>query len=179
MDNKQLKQEADDLMSACGLPDLLATYPQWFVGGSYSYDLMVWHDLDVYVLDLTHNLKLCFEIALTLTQRLPAWKSRFTNNLGQDPNGYYWGLKTGNERAGAWKLDLWFLDQAGFDAHRDYTTAMNERLTTETRSAICAIKESYWQKAEYRNTVTSDYIYRAVLENNVRGVDEFKQWLAG
>ena len=179
MDNKQLKQEADDLMSACGLADLLATYPQWFVGGSYSYDLMVWRDLDVYVLDLTHNLKLCFEIALALTERLPAWKSRFTNNLGQDPSGYYWGLKTGDERAGAWKLDLWFLDQAGFDAHRDYTTAMNKRLTTETRSAICAIKESYWQQAEYRNTVTSDHIYRAVLESNVRGVEEFKQWLAG
>ena len=179
MDNKKLKHEADGLMVACHLADLLAPYPRWFVGGSYSYDLMVWRDLDVYVLDLTHDLKVCFDVALALTDRLPAWKSRFTNNLGLEPNGYYWGLKTGNERAGAWKLDLWFLDQAGFDSHRNYTATMNERLTTETRAAICAIKESYWRNAEYRKTVTSDHIYRAVLDHGVRGVAEFEQWLAG
>src|ERR1041384_1258545 len=177
MVNKELKQQADSLIEACRLVDLLAPYPQWFVGGSYSYDLMVWRDLDIYVLDLTHDLKTCFEIALQLTERLPAWKSRFTNNPGLDPNGYYWGLKTGDERAGAWKLDLWFVDQAGFDEHRNYTTAMNERLTAETRMVICAIKESYWQHAEYRKTVTSDHIYRAVLDGGVRSVDEFQQWL--
>jgi hypothetical protein len=179
MDNEELKREADGLMTACRLADLLASYPQWFVGGSYSYDLMVWRDLDVYVLDLTHDLKVCFEVALALTERLPAWKSRFTNNLGREPNGYYWGLKTGDERAGAWKLDVWFLDRAGFDAHRRYAAAMNERLTAETRAAICAIKESYWRRAEYRDTVTSEHIYRAVLDGGVRGVDEFEKWLAG
>jgi hypothetical protein len=177
MDNKELKQEADSLIASCGLGNLLAPYPQWFVGGSYSYDLMVWRDLDVYVLDLTLDLKLCFEIALAMTERLPAWKSRFTNNRGLEPNGYYWGLKTGDERAGAWKLDLWFLDQAGFDDHRKYTRLMNERLTAETRTAICAIKESYWRNTEYRKTVTSDHIYRAVLDGGIRSVDEFQRWL--
>lgn len=179
MDNAELKREADGLMAVCRLADVLASYPQWFVGGSYSYDLMVWRDLDVYVLNLTHNLKVCFEVALALTERLPVWKSRFTNNLGREPNGYYWGLKTGDERAGAWKFDVWFLDRAGFDAHRDYAAAMCERLTAETRAAITAIKESYWRRAEYRDTVTSDYIYRAVLDSGVRAVDEFEQWLAG
>ena len=178
MNNNELKHEADDLIAACGLAELLAPYPQWFVGGSYSYDLMVWRDLDVYVLDPTHDLKLCFEIALKLTERLPAWKSRFTNNLGSDPNGYYWGLKTGDERAGAWKLDLWFQDQLGFDAHRDYTASMNKRLTAQTRKAICAIKEAYWQRDEYRKTITSDHIYRAVLDDCVRTADEFEHWLA-
>jgi hypothetical protein len=179
MNNHQLKQEADRLMAECHLADLLASYPDWFVGGSYNYDLMVWRDLDIYVLDLTHDLKVCFEVGLMLTERLPAWKSRFTNNLGREPNGYYWGLKTGDERAGAWKLDVWFLDRAGFDAHRYYAAAMTERLTAETRAAIAAIKDSYWRRAEYRDTVTSEQIYRAVLDSGVRGVDEFEHWLAG
>jgi len=178
VDNEDLKQEADCLMSACGIADLLAFYPQWFVGGSYSYDLMVWRDLDVYILDPTHDLKMCFDVAFSLSERLPAWKSRFTNNIGCEPNGYYWGLKTGDEREGAWKLDLWFLDQEGFDEHQRYTSMMNARLTPETRTSIHGIKESYWRRLEYRDTVTSDHIYRAVLDGGVTRVDEFEEWLS-
>jgi hypothetical protein len=178
MNNEELKHHADSLMAACGLADLLAFYPRWFVGGSYGYDLMVWRDLDFYVLDLKHDLRACFDVALALSERLPAWKARFTNNMGREPNGYYWGLKTGDERDGAWKLDLWFLDEDGFDAHRRYAAMMNERLTAETRKTIREIKEFSWRRAEYRDTVTSDHIYRAVLDSGVREVNEFEEWLA-
>src|SRR5262249_44542390 len=78
MDNTELKTEADQLMLKCELGELLAAYPSWFVGGSYSYDLMCWRDLDVYVLDPAHDLKRCFEIGYELTARLAAKKSRFT-----------------------------------------------------------------------------------------------------
>ena len=51
MNNDELKSEADSLILRCMLPELLAGYPDWFIGGSYSYDLMCWRDLDVYILD--------------------------------------------------------------------------------------------------------------------------------
>ena len=62
MDNKELKAEADLLIQKCRLPELLARYPRWFIGGSYSYDLMCWRDLDFYALDPQHDLKRCFEV---------------------------------------------------------------------------------------------------------------------
>lgn len=111
MDNEELKAEADRLTQECRLPELLAAYPRWFVGGSYSYDLMCWRDLDVYALDPQHDLKRCFEVASELTRRLAAKKSRFTNNVGGEPNGLYWGISLGDARRGAWKLDVWFLDR--------------------------------------------------------------------
>ena len=52
MNNAELKKEADMLILDCGLAELLAGYPGWFAGGSYSYDLMCWRDLDIFVLDL-------------------------------------------------------------------------------------------------------------------------------
>jgi hypothetical protein len=55
---------------------------------------------------------------------------------------------------------------------------MNARLTAETRAAISAIKESYWRRAEYRDTVTSEDIYRAVLDDEVCEVTDFVLWLA-
>jgi hypothetical protein len=177
MDNAELKTEADLLIGRCGLPELLAVYPGWFIGGSYSYDLMCWRDLDLYVLDTAHDLKQCFTIGYALTKRLGAQKSYFTNNVGGEPNGLYWGIRLGDTRRGAWKLDIWFLDQAGYDQHAAYSSAMRERLTTENRSIILAIKEAYWQRPEYRDTVTSDMIYRAVLDHGVGTLTDFARFI--
>jgi hypothetical protein len=177
MANKELKAEADQLMQKCRLAELLADYPRWFVGGSYSYDLMCWRDLDVYVLEPQHDLKRCFEVGYELTRSLAARKSRFTNNIGGEPNGLYWGIKLGDERQGAWKMDLWFLDAQGYEQHANYSADMCAKLITETRSAILEIKEAYWRRAEYRDTITSDLIYRAVLHNGVKSVLDFERFL--
>lgn len=174
MNNAELKTEADLLILRCGLPQLLAAYPGWMIGGSYSYDLMCWRDLDLYVLDPKYNLKQCFEIGYELTQRLAAHKSRFTNNVGGVPNGFYWGIRLGDVRQGAWKLDVWFLDQTGYDQHAAYSASMCARLTTEGRLIILAIKEAYWRQPEYRDTVISDLIYRAVLDHKVRTMSDFE-----
>lgn len=175
--NEELRDEADLLMKKCSLANLLTDYSSWFIGGSYNYGLMCWRDLDVYVLDPQHDLKKCFEIGYQVTRRLAATKSRFTNNVGADPNGLYWGIKLGDERQGAWKLDLWFLDAAGYEKHSQYCDDLSRRLTPNTRLAILEIKEAYWQRREYRDTITSDLIYRAVLDHDVRTVHDFKKFL--
>jgi hypothetical protein len=180
MHNAELKTEAEILIQECRLSELMASYPAWFIGGSYSYDLMCWRDLDIYVLDPGHDLKRCFAVGYELTQRLNAWKSRFTNNVGvagEDLNGFYWGIKLGDVRQGAWKLDVWFLDQASYEQHVAYSAGMREKLTTENRSIILAIKEAYWQRPAYRDTVTGDLIYRAVLNNGVRTIGDFERFI--
>ena len=55
---------------------------------------------------------------------------------------------------------------------------MRARLTPEKRSAILEIKEAYWRRPEYRDTITSDLIYCAVLANDVRTVGDFDRFLA-
>src|SRR5689334_18757182 len=144
MDNTELKKEADELVLQCGLAELLAVYPSWFIGGSYGYDLMCWRDLDIYVLDPAHDLKRCFEVGYELTWRLAAKKSFFTNHVGGEPSGLYWGIRLGDARQGAWKLDIWFLDQEGYQQHAAYSSRMSEKLTTESREIILTIKEFYW-----------------------------------
>jgi len=68
MDNAEVKAQAELLIRKCGL----AAYASWFVGGSYSYDLMCWRDLDIYFLDPGHDLKRCFDVGYELTRRLAA-----------------------------------------------------------------------------------------------------------
>jgi hypothetical protein len=184
MDNVALKEEADQLILKCKLQELLAGYAGWFIGGSYSYDLMCWRDLDVYILDPAHDLKQCFDVGYEITIRLGAKKSRFTNNLGNpgnvgsEPNGLYWGIKLGDIRQGAWKLDVWFLDSVCYEQHAVYASEMRQKLTGATRTSILTIKRAYWQRPEFRDTVTSDLIYRAVFENGVRTVSDFERFLS-
>lgn len=180
MNNDDLKTEADLLIQRCGLRELLAPYAGWFIGGSYSYDLMCWRDLDVYVLDSGRDLRRCFEIGYELTERLSALKARFTNNRGrvqEGPDGFYWGIKLGDNRKGAWKLDLWFLEEADYDEHAAYSSRMRDRLTTESRSIILTIKEAFWRRPEFRVSITSDMIYRAVLDKDVKTVAEFETFV--
>jgi hypothetical protein len=77
-----------------------------------------------------------------LTERLAAKKARFTNNVGSTPNGFYWGIKLGDERQGAWKLDVWFLDQMGYEQHAAYSSSLRAQLTAAHRSIILVIKEA-------------------------------------
>ena len=177
MDNNELKREADLLIQQCSLAELLATYSNWFIGGSYSYDLMCWRDLDIYVLDPVQALKQCFEVGYELTRRLAAKKSFFTNNIGGEPNGLYWGIRLGDPRQGAWKLDVWFLDEEGYRQHAAYSADMRAKLTADNKEVILTIKEYYWQKATYRNEVTSEMIYCAVIEDGVRSISEFESRL--
>lgn len=177
MTNDELRSEADTLILRCMLSEILAVYPDWFIGGSYSYDLMCWRDLDIYVLDPEHDLAACFEIGYELTYRPAAKKSHFTNNVGGFPSGYYWGIKTGDVRRGAWKVDLWFLDPAGYQRHAVYCSDMREKLTPQNRLFILSIKTDYWQRPEYRDTVTSNMIYRAVLDYGVETLSGFERFL--
>jgi hypothetical protein len=178
MDNAELKREADALIARAALDSLLADYPRWFVGGSYRHDLMCWRDLDVYVFDPTRDLQRCFQVAYHVTQRLGAVKSRFTNNTGGEPDGFYWGILLGDARRGAWKLDLWFLAENAFEQHGDYADSMARRLTPEHRAAILSIKEAHWRTPEYRNTITSHQIYEAVMTHGVRTPAEFESYVA-
>ena len=72
---------------------------------------------------------------------------------------------------------MWILDAASYADHEAYSADMRARLNGETRAAILAIKEAYWRRPEYRITVTSSDIYRAVLDRGVRSVEEFERCL--
>lgn len=58
------------------------------------------------------------------------------------------------------------------------THGMIARLTPETRLAILWIKDVWHRRPEYRTSVTSMYLYTAVLDHGVRDPDGFGAWLS-
>ena len=81
----------------------------------------------------------------------------------------------GDERKGAWKIDIWTSSRANFELVKRYGDRILERLTPETREAILAVKAACWQHPDYRRGFSSSDIYAAVLDHGVKDAERF--WL--
>jgi hypothetical protein len=89
------------------------------------------------------------------------------------PRGLYWGVYLGDERNGAWKIDIWQTNHRGFDAVREFGEALAARLNDANRAVILEIKAACWRHPEYRRGFTSGDVYAAVLDRGVRDVPGF------
>ena len=65
----------------------------------------------------------------------------------------------------------------GYEQHVAYSSSLRAQLTAAHRSIILAIKEAYWRRPEYRDTVICDLSYRAVLDKAIRSVEEFEVYM--
>lgn len=93
------------------------------------------------------------------------------------PAGFYFGLRVPVE-GGYWKLDIWYL-LAG-EAYTGLVMAAIPRfeaelaLNPQKAATVLQIKEAYFDGVKYRGGVKSFDIYRAVFDDNVRSVEEFR-----
>lgn len=170
-----IKQEADLLLYDQGLYGILEDYGRPFIGGSYAYDLMTWHDLDIYF-NGDFDPEAFFDLGYQITATFKAYKSFFTDNRGRSPDGLYWGIRLGDLQAGAWKIDIWHLSEEDYQSQCHYCDMMKNSLTEETRKAIIEIKSYFCMKPGYRDSITSGDIYRAVLEQGIRNLEQFLEY---
>lgn len=167
-----VKQEADHLLYDQGLYSILEDYGHPIIAGSYAYDLMTWHDLDIYF-DGDFDREAFFDLGYQITATFNAYKAFFTDNRGRSPDGLYWGIRLGDLQAGAWKIDIWHLSDRDYQDQVRYCDVIKNALTDDTRRAIIEIKSHFCMKPGYRDTITSDDIYKAVLEHGVRNLEQF------
>ena len=151
----QLKREANALLYERGLLASVQALGPTFVGGSYSYDLMCWCDLDLYVLAPEVTLGQFFALGAGLTEQFAAHKAFFTNNRAYAPAGLYWGIRLGDTRKGAWKFDIWAIGEEEHARIMREAEAFSRQLTAQQRATIVALKLAYWNTSQYRDTVTS------------------------
>jgi hypothetical protein len=176
----ELHDEADRLLDS-GLRDLLAQYGDVHLMGSYALGLMTWRDLDIHVVREPLHRAEFFAHGARLADLLAPPRMHYRDEtLGQTPdlpNGLYWGIYLGDERNGAWKIDVWATDHAGFTSAHAYSARLLERLTPPTREAILQIKSVCWQHPEYRKAFSSADVYAAVLDHGVSTAEGFWRWL--
>jgi hypothetical protein len=178
--DEQLHAEADALL-ASGLRQALGEYGEVHVVGSYALRLMVWRDLDIHIVREPLDREAWFALGGRIAALLRPPKMHFRDETVAHtpdlPAGFYWGIYLGDERAGAWKIEVWATDRAGFDGPRRFGEQIAARLTPAKRAAILAIKSACWTHPQYRKAFASSDVYAAVLEHGIATADEFWQWL--
>jgi len=174
--SEDILREADRLLES-GLLALLARYGEPHVIGSYSLHLMTWRDLDIHLVRDEVDLQAFFALGGELAELLKPHRMHFRDEtlVGTAglPKGLYWGIYLGDEKAGAWKIDVWAMDREDFESVRRFNDGIASRLTDETRAAILAVKSACWRHPQYRRGFTSADVYAAVLDRGVRDVDAF------
>jgi len=95
----------------------------------------------------------------------------------QLPHGLYWGVYLGTEPMAAWKLDIWAVTAAHHQASMVQMQTLRQRLTPQRRRTILELKTHYCSDGRYRRSITSQDLYRAVLEHDVSTVDTFERFL--
>lgn len=142
---------------------------------------MAWRDLDIHVVRETIDRTAFFELGGRLATLLTPVRMQYRDETAAatpgHPAGLYWGVYLGDERAGAWKLDIWTTGAAGLERVLSYCEGIERRLSDSSRRAILGIKADCWRRPGYRLTFSSADIYSAVLDHGVENADQFLAFL--
>ena len=176
----QLRKEADLLLHN-GLDDVLKQYGIPHYTGSYALHLMTWRDLDIYLEAEELSISLFFELGNKIATLLNPVKMHFRNETIARteglPFGLYWGIYLGDERKGAWKIDLWMMKSDECKERLAYCDNLLNRISPAEKLIILNIKSQCWQNPQYRKTFYSSDIYDAVLQHGVKDIDGFYTYL--
>ena len=176
--DRLLRTEAEALLESRGLRTLLEQYATIHVVGSYALELMVWRDLDVLMDAPGITVNEFFELGGRIAAMLSPWKMFFTNNRDHqgtpsDPRGLYWGIRLGDIKTGAWKIDLWAFETEQSREKLLECQHLKSRLSQQSRLTILRLKSQLWHDSRYRDQVTSQDIYDAVLGHQAQSLADF------
>ena len=179
--NILMKKEADSILLDKDLLTILKSFGTPHIHGSYFLDLMTWRDLDIYLESENISTTDFFKLGEKICSSFDPVKMSFRNELKAKtkglPNGLYWGIYLGDERAGAWKIDIWAVSPKECQRLLDYCNTVKRKLYPEAVRIIMEIKSQCWQDPAFRKSYSSSDIYAAVLDKNISSLGEFKEHL--
>jgi hypothetical protein len=144
--------------------------------GAVSYGLVVAPDIDMEIFCDEPKIQDGFAVLQACALHPRVRKARFSNKLDEPDEGLYWQLGYRHEDGQEWKIDMWSVRRS----HPGPWSAvlvepMQQALTDETRRIILELKEQILLDATlYRGSIN---LYRAVLDDGVQTVQQYRTWL--
>ena len=175
-----LRAEADKMLEESGLGKIIKE-EGFHAAGSYAMKVMTWRELDFERGDNNPDMRQHWKLGERFYKHPWVWGLRYVD-ASRDPRtpgdeGFYWRLEVAGEpRDEYWMIDLWTARPEVFERGAPKRPLWMKMLNDDTRYRILEIKEVICKSLEYRRTIHSWHIYEAVLENGVKGLDEFREW---
>ena len=174
MNNGDRKKKANHILYDFGLIKELEKIGVPHIIGSYRMDMMSWNDLDIDIendnmsLDKLHNLS--FYIINTFR---PVWYEAKEELTKDGKKVWFQGFET-MITGELWNIDLWFFDKETINNVECYCDDIVSKTNQKQKDTIVNIKNELISKGLYSfEQYKSIDVYKAVIENNVRNIDEF------
>ena len=170
-----LKAEAEEIIEELRLLEILGQYGKVRVVGSVALDLIVKLDIDIHLLIAAESdlLGVVDSVYHKLLDCQRVREVRITDYREQ--NAIKIGIDTYPDASGNWSIDIWITSDPAETAF-EYVDRLKQAIRPEHREAILCIK-SYYNKRDQLRDGISVRIYEAVIYNNIRTIEEFKQFL--
>lgn len=176
-----LQNEANLLIEKLELRKTLNKVGVMSVVGSVELGLMTWRDIDIEVFVEQASRDSISEVVKNLLNKAVnridfTFIDNNNNYLQAMPEGLYLGIKYKVEKDIAWKIDIWFVSgkhSEGFN----HLTELKSKLTDEFKIIVLDIKSQIADNPKYKKEIMSVDIYDAVLNQNVKNLEEFKIYL--
>ena len=168
--------DARNILAQLQLMERWSAFGRPVLVGAVAYGLVVAPDIDIEIYCDEPKIEDGFEVLRACALNPHVKKARFANKLNGPDMGLYWQLRYQDQNEMEWKIDMWSMryDHPG-PTSAALVEPMKRALTDETRIAILEIKEQ--ALLEPLQQCGSIYIYRAVLDDNIRNIDQYKTWL--
>ena len=175
---KELQKEGNRLLKRTGLIEFLSQFGTVRINGSLASGLMVWPDIDLEVVSETiseDNFWKAVRFLFSIEKHNTFIQDFRESTNPNTPKGLYIGKKI-NEGKNIWKIDIWFITPRQ-DGELNYNDWIKDKLTEENKKIILEIKNQIYDDPKYRKEIFSIDIYKAVIENGVKNLEEFKIYL--
>lgn len=183
-ESKRIKAQANKILKTSGIIDILQSYGEVKIGGSYALDVMLRPDIDIFVVAPQHNWDGVLEIQSKIMKSKYFREFDFVNWVDFEDQsltsmkGYYfqpWVPVDGQ----LWKIDIWLITSES-DKSAETTEHFKKLLSEADESkkiTILEIKEAMRQGKKYIKGVDGRLIYKAVLEDDITNPKEFEESL--
>lgn len=175
----RVKFDADTLLKSDGIEAILKHAGEVVYSGSYALDLMVWNDIDLYVIPKKNKSpeQCAAQLAAMLAVRNDVDFVKVEKNIWKRmpavPNGVYVGVKI--PKPGyklEWKLDIWIVGEEERAKNKKLLADILRHLDEPKRKLIIEAKLKLMGDQGRTPSMSSVHVYRAVLEMGLTSVDE-------
>ena len=179
--NSALISEANAILYGYGLLEILGKYGTPIIQGSYALNLMTWRDMDIHLendeISIRDFFNLGLDIATKLKPRRMSYRNELIGKTDNLPKGLYWGIYTKLTFPEEWKIDIWAMDSDQIRSCCKRFKDLKSKISEKNRFTILMIKSHFCGHPEYRKRFSSTDVYKSVIEENVKSVEEFSKWL--
>lgn len=174
MNSNDRKKNADRILYEFGLLKKIEEIGAAHIIGSYRMDMMAWNDLDIDIENDNMSLEKLHSLSAYIINTFhPVWYEA-KEELNQDGKKvWFHGFET-MITGELWNVDLWFFDKETINSAEGYCDNIAQNTSQEQKDIIVTIKNELIAGGLYSfEKYKSIDVYKAVLENDVKNIDEF------